>query len=257
VDRRISYCENLRPCESGILADDAQAYECLTNAILMEPRVWHLNDPSIMVKLQQYCMSIFIEVRLKLTGVVAGNSEWTRTKAWKRGDITQLKRDVSRRIEQEGWHTVREALSLYVRCVRAILPIMTSTHSIPSSSTLWDSFVQGGLFGRYEDAESQQNEVFEFLTWGTGKWKDIPTKDKGVIFTSSFIRAVRSMHLDSYTRVLSCFLIHDTLTNRCSRRLELGPHSPIPPNTPWFACLTSHRRHWRKSERISTTRMKA
>ena len=44
--------------------------------------------------------------------------------------------------------------------------------------------------------------ALEIMEWGhTGPWKDVPESTKGVIFSKTFMRGVRVLHMEAYMSV--------------------------------------------------------
>ncbi len=64
------------------------------------------------------------------------------------------------------------------------------------------SSFEGGLKNNLDGEVEFLSSVLDVLEWGSQAWEDIPEKDKGVIFSSTFIRGVRSMHLQAYMKVV-------------------------------------------------------
>lgn len=44
------------------------------------------------------------------------------------------------------------------------------------------------------------------LEWGHKEWKEVPIVDRGVIFSPTFVRAIRRFHLEAYMSVCPKFL---------------------------------------------------
>lgn len=46
------------------------------------------------------------------------------------------------------------------------------------------------------------DSALEILDWGrTGPWKNVSTRDKGIVFENHFVRAMRRMRLDAFMSV--------------------------------------------------------
>ena len=54
--------------------------------------------------------------------------------------------------------------------------------------------------------------ALEILEWGSDLWKDVPNRDRGMIFDGTFIRAVKRLYLKSLMGVRGTREI--TLTSR-------------------------------------------
>ena len=52
---------------------------------------------------------------------------------------------------------------------------------------------------------AEYDSALDILNWGrTGPWKDVPSRDKGVVFEDYFVRAVRRLRLDTLMSVRTC-----------------------------------------------------
>ncbi len=74
--------------------------------------------------------------------------------------------------------------------------------------------LEGGLKNNTDGEIEFFSSALDVLEWGSQAWEDVPEEDKGAIFSSTFIRGVRSMHLGAYMKVhppwtaskLECFI---------------------------------------------------
>lgn len=64
-------------------------------------------------------------------------------------------------------------------------------------------FLSGKLQAENHVAEEEFiKRALEILEWGrTGPWKEVPDTTKGVIFSRTFMRGVRVLHMESYMGV--------------------------------------------------------
>jgi len=56
--------------------------------------------------------------------------------------------------------------------------------------------------------------ALEILEWGSDLWKDVPNKDRGMIFEATFIRGVKRLYLKSLMEVRGRGTIVLTLIQR-------------------------------------------
>lgn len=68
-------------------------------------------------------------------------------------------------------------------------------------------FMSGKLQqNNYVAGEEFIQRALEILEWGhKGPWKDIPQETKGVIFSKTFMRGVRVLHMEAYMGVRDPF----------------------------------------------------
>jgi hypothetical protein len=59
----------------------------------------------------------------------------------------------------------------------------------------------GGLTGAKPVTVEWLSRVLEVLDWGKIAWKNVSRTDRGVVFDSTFIRGVRSLHLNAFMEV--------------------------------------------------------
>lgn len=62
-------------------------------------------------------------------------------------------------------------------------------------------WVEGGLRGAKPVTVEWLGRALEVLDWGKRAWKNVSRTNRGVIFDSTFIRGVRSLHLDALMEV--------------------------------------------------------
>jgi hypothetical protein len=62
-------------------------------------------------------------------------------------------------------------------------------------------WVEGGFRGVQSVTVEWLSRALEVLDWGAKAWKNVPRTDRGVIFDSTFIRGVRSLHMNAFMEV--------------------------------------------------------
>jgi hypothetical protein len=62
-------------------------------------------------------------------------------------------------------------------------------------------WLEGGLRGAKPVTVEWLSRALEVLDWGKIAWKNVSPTDRGVIFDSTFIRGVRSLHLNAFMEV--------------------------------------------------------
>lgn len=62
-----------------------------------------------------------------------------------------------------------------------------------------------GFTGKYATSIEYHSRALEVLEWGERTWQNVPTEQRGVIFSKTFIRGVRRMKLTSMHTVSSFF----------------------------------------------------
>ncbi|KIK02047.1 hypothetical protein K443DRAFT_6459 [Laccaria amethystina LaAM-08-1] len=131
----------------------------LSNGILREPRVFHIDSQDWFIK---YNTQASFEARFY--------------KAWVNDGPKTIQKEAPQRLEREGWPPVRKALACTVRAwiVRAFVESSTGNRAV------------GSEFYRH---------ILEILEWGRRIWSDISKEDRGVVFELSFVRGVKRLYL--------------------------------------------------------------
>ena len=62
-------------------------------------------------------------------------------------------------------------------------------------------WLEGGLGGKKTATVEWLARALEVLDWGKIAWKDASPADRGVIFDTTFVRGVRSLHLNAFMEV--------------------------------------------------------
>ncbi|KAH9930682.1 uncharacterized protein B0H18DRAFT_993013 [Fomitopsis serialis] len=154
-----------RPTIRGIemlICNDVVA--CLTNAILIDDRVFDVRTPQMPV-IDKWPLQVAMEEEA--------------TGAWN-DDVPahEVKREALIRQQQGGWDSVRRSIdtTIRIRIMRGYLA--TRTQKGP------------------QEALTHYNAALELLEWGrTGPWKDVPREDKGEIFEIHWVRGLRKLRL--------------------------------------------------------------
>ncbi|KZT06216.1 uncharacterized protein LAESUDRAFT_184545 [Laetiporus sulphureus 93-53] len=134
----------------------------LSNAMLEDPRIVHINDNSF---LQVYSEQALFEA--EMDGV------------WLTGSAKEVIADAPERQRKEGWASVRAAISTTVR--------------------MWILRGYMALGGRDDGpaAIKDYSQALEVLEWGRQAWRDVKKEDRGIIFDDQFFRGVRSIYLQA------------------------------------------------------------
>ncbi|TFK93035.1 hypothetical protein K466DRAFT_479395 [Polyporus arcularius HHB13444] len=139
--------------------------EGLTNAIIADPRVFHISDQDF---LTMYNRQMMFEI--------------AQTKAWTENGSRDVMKQVPERLRAEGWDVVRPALSLTVR------------------GWIMRAFLEDNLKNNVVTALDFYTSALEVLQWGQELYKDVPFSEKGQIFQPTFIRGVKSLRLDAFMK---------------------------------------------------------
>jgi len=136
--------------------------DCLVGGILRDDRVFHIDDSSWLIDFNQlvtFDTELYQAQPSELSVVVI--------------------EDAQKRLRRLGWDAVRPSLAKTVR--------------------IWimRAFVEGVMHEDYSLAAEFIGRALDVLDWGYRTWLGVPEADKGVIFSSTFIRGVRSMYLDN------------------------------------------------------------
>ncbi|KAK7694233.1 hypothetical protein QCA50_001413 [Cerrena zonata] len=143
---------------SGVLTD-------ISNGIVQDSRVFHLEDRNF---LDMYNKQVMFEMQ--------------RTGAMAEGGTDYITSNILERQQKDGWDAARESLATTVR------------------GYAMRGFLSGKLQADNHVAEEEfLKRALEVLEWGhTGPWKDVPETTKGVIFSKTFMRGVRVLHMEAY-----------------------------------------------------------
>lgn len=95
------------------------------------------------------------------------------------------------RLRLQGWDAVRPALSTTVR------------------AWIMRGFMEGGMRRNKSAQVEFLGFALEVLDWGSRAWKDVPKDDRGAIFERTFIRGVRSLHINALMEVRPSVLLAD------------------------------------------------
>ncbi|TFK52145.1 hypothetical protein OE88DRAFT_1657225 [Heliocybe sulcata] len=137
-----------------------KAIEGITNGIMRDERVFVIDDPSFPDKLRD--QMIF---------------ECQATKAWETEGPEAIKEDALRRQRQNGWADVRPALAMTIR------------------GWILRAFLESHAKHNHALAVEMTTNALEVLEWGRSTWRTVAKSDRGVIFSDTFTRCVRSHRL--------------------------------------------------------------
>ncbi|KZO95694.1 hypothetical protein CALVIDRAFT_467125, partial [Calocera viscosa TUFC12733] len=179
------------------------AIQQLSNAIIRDKRVFHIDDPEFLSKYND-------QMRYEAFG----------RQAWQQGSADLILREAKERLAKSDWNAVRPALSVTVRgyIIRA--------------------FLTGGLMEDEAAAVTFYDDAVGILDGGRQLWADVPDDIRGVIFTKTFIRGVKALRLESYMTVRNRNRARFTLTKlkeladdleRDVREDPLDPEQPMGP----------------------------
>ncbi|KAI0733975.1 hypothetical protein C8Q72DRAFT_809383 [Fomitopsis betulina] len=152
------------------------------------------------------------------------NIENANAGAWLSLSPQGVKQQALERQLLRGWDAVRPAVDITVRgwVVRAF-----SANRPGADPRLY--------LASYDSA-------LEILDWGrTGPWKNVSTRDKGIVFENHFVRAMRRMRLDAFMSIVEGAerhgpediwkRIYDEAKSLFDETLEVGeaaaPHEPV------------------------------
>ncbi|KAF9269233.1 hypothetical protein L218DRAFT_851642 [Marasmius fiardii PR-910] len=147
---------------------DLRSVENMTNGILCDHRVFHINDSSWMIKVQ-----------------VQSTGESTCTGAWTDKDPATLMQEAPNLQVQRGWDWVRQAVGNTVRC------------------WILSGFLAGGLRQDYALEMEYLDKALEIINWGRRAWHGISTVNRGVIFLDTFLYGVQKLHMEAVMKLCS------------------------------------------------------
>ncbi|KJA23167.1 hypothetical protein HYPSUDRAFT_163391 [Hypholoma sublateritium FD-334 SS-4] len=188
--------------KAGALAD-------ISNGVLRDPRVFHLNGSDWIDKFNE---QVSFEAQLY--------------NAWVQGGAKTIKQEAPQRLKKEGWDSVRFALSITIRAWLMLGLLANST-------------------GIYSTAMEYYSRIIDVLDWGAHTWRDVPLEDRGVIFEKTFIRAAKrlklaTMHTCITTKETGVVVTRDELVEFARNIIAETDANPPPlPNDLDFADLAS------------------
>ncbi|KAF5344741.1 hypothetical protein D9758_015296 [Tetrapyrgos nigripes] len=161
--------------------------DMFTSAIMRDTRIFRISEEDFLIK-------FFDQLQLE-------RKQW---KAWPGNtDLEVIKREALERLEKEGRETVRLALNIAVRWV-SFLPSCDGANILkrPSSSCVCSEWIMSGFLSTriepdFEVAIDHLQRALDVINWGREVWKDVPRKERGVIFTTTFKRGIWNMLLSA------------------------------------------------------------
>ncbi|THU98406.1 TPR-like protein [Dendrothele bispora CBS 962.96] len=141
----------------------------ITNAILRDTRVFRIPEEDFLVRLMDQLQFEKIQ-----------NNSWSETHG-----MDSIKREAMERLRTQSYVDVRRALTLTVRAC-----IMIGFLSIVINPS-------------YTASIEHLQRALDIINWGREQFKDVPQKDRGVIYSHTFRRCVWNMLLDSMLAAFS------------------------------------------------------
>ncbi len=77
------------------------------------------------------------------------------------------------------------------------------------------AFITSGLLDDSLATENLYRDTLDFLEEGRKVWENVSRKERGTVFDDSFIRGIRVLHLEAFTKVRTRrILVFISSTNR-------------------------------------------
>ncbi|KAJ3869207.1 hypothetical protein EV359DRAFT_30566 [Lentinula novae-zelandiae] len=146
---------SLATTQGQLRFQSTSALMLISNAILTDHRVFHINGPEFLQKYNQQ---------------VLGEAQFF--KAWTHEGPDIIKQKVLERLEEEGWHTTSPALTTTIR------------------AWIMQGFYQGGLYQNHVAEVEFLGRTIEIIKWGRERFEDIRKEYRGVMFEETFLRGV-------------------------------------------------------------------
>ncbi|KAH7881164.1 uncharacterized protein C8R40DRAFT_21713 [Lentinula edodes] len=159
---------SLATTQGQLRFQSTSALMLISNAILTDHRVFHINGPEF---LQRYNQQVLGEAQF--------------FKAWTHEGPDIIKQKVLERLEEEGWHTTSPALTTTMR------------------AWIMQGFYQGGLYQNHVAEVEFLGRTIEIIKWGRERFKDIRKEYRGVMFEETFLRGVQMLHLEALLKVIA------------------------------------------------------
>ncbi|KAJ3899296.1 hypothetical protein F5879DRAFT_926356 [Lentinula edodes] len=163
---------SLATTQGQLRFQSTSALTLISNAILTDHRVFHINGPEFLQKYNQ-----------QGSCVVLGEAQFF--KAWTHEGPDIIKQKVLERLEEEGWHTTSPALTTTMR------------------AWIMQGFYQGGLYQNHVAEVEFLGRTIEIIKWGRERFKDIRKEYRGVMFEETFLRGVQMLHLEALLKVIA------------------------------------------------------
>ncbi|KAF7307345.1 TPR-REGION domain-containing protein [Mycena indigotica] len=135
--------------------------EPLTNAILGDDRVFHIDFPEF-----------FDNLRRQTVIEVQASNGWTDS------GPKELMKEVPERLQNSSWDLVRPALAMTIR------------------AWIWRAFLESKM-GMGTSADEFYKRVIEIIDWGRSTYAHVPKEERGAIFEATIVRSVRSLRLSN------------------------------------------------------------
>ncbi|KAK1222349.1 hypothetical protein PQX77_014799 [Marasmius sp. AFHP31] len=142
-----------------------RAIEYLSNAIMMDSRVFHIGS-------QDWIERFNRQLRI----------EHEHYRSWLPFGPERVFEQAEARLKKEGWDSVRPALSGTVR------------------SWILLGFLDGGARQNHVSEAEHITRALEVIEWGRKTWPDVSLKDRGVIFLDTFLRGVQKLRIEALVK---------------------------------------------------------
>ncbi|KAI0688063.1 hypothetical protein C8T65DRAFT_127226 [Cerioporus squamosus] len=149
----------------------------------------------------------------------------TKTRnGWMNSGCREIIGEIPKRLESEGWDSVRPAISITVR------------------GWLMRAFLEDKLKGAVETALEFYTSALELLQRGSNTFADVDAKERGAVFEPTLIRSIKGLRLDSLMGVYlkhpgpsSKFMLDEMLAGADELLAEIGeiPDAPTLQDV-WF-----------------------
>lgn len=183
----------------------------------------YISSPSPLL----FLLLFAVEETLTFYPVYLVTFELTKHRGWAPADSAEsMLHDAQARLPKEGWDGVRPSIAATVRCV--FLPFFTN----PDNSCVQYSvlYLQAFLVGPLAHDRPRQVSLFakalEILDNGRTLWANVSKDDRGAVFEPTFIRGIRTAHLDALMEVrpasfrsATIFLTSTSITHSCMLKL--------------------------------------
>lgn len=150
---------------SGGIFGAKEGIQWLSNSLITDSRVFHLDDPDF---LKKYRIQVEFEV--------------VQNKAFVTGGAENLITEIPKMLEKSGWDVARPAFTTTVRC------------------WMMSGFLTDSLGGDSPGAVQFYDEVIQALEWGRQAWRNVPKEQRGAVFEDTFLRGVKCLRFDCYMK---------------------------------------------------------
>lgn len=147
----------------------------------MDMRIFRVDFPEFFPKIgdMSELRCVVSHYMLTWVGFVLVKMLTTEYRPWGDEGPQQVIEEANKRINTEGWTSVRPALSTTIR--------------------MWmlRGLFEGKIYHHYDVGVEFIGRALELLNAGNRIWKDVPQRTRGAVFHESFVRGVRDWYLDT------------------------------------------------------------